>query len=115
MSLLNPKKDEPKVEVKAAPKPAPKPDRDAGKPPLAERKKLYGGKPYPEQDFVRVTYLSTGSISGERFTKGKSGDVPKVVFEGHFKPKGIAKLWEKPKPAPVAVRPKTDVGSFRRR
>lgn len=86
-----------------------------GKPPLADRKRLYGGALYPETSFVRVTYLSTGSLSGERFMAGKHGEVPKAVFEKHFKPKRIAKLWEKPKLKPAAKRPSSDVGAFRRR
>lgn len=85
------------------------------KAPAGKHMRKWGMKEYPSNEFVRVTFLVTGSLSGVRFTKGKSGDVPKAVFESTLKPLGQAKLWEKPKPKPVAVRPGTDVGAFRRR
>lgn len=105
------KGEEPKAEHAKEPQIDPK----TGKLPSAAHMRRWGMKEYPSDSFVRVTFLVTGSLSGERFTKGKSGDVPKAVFEGTLKPLRQAKLWEKPKPKVVAARPASDVGAFRRR
>lgn len=87
-------------------------EKEAPKPPKMRR---WGGIEHPEDSFVRVIFLATGSLNGERFEKGASGDVPKQVFEKTFKPLGQAKLWEKPKPASIFKRPASDVGNFKRR
>jgi hypothetical protein len=101
-----------KMVTEAAPaSPALGPD---GKLPPHLRKRRWGGVEYPEQDFIRVTFLKDGSIGGERFTKGRSADVPKEVFEKTLKPNKQAKLYEKPTPPPALVRPATDKGNFKR-
>lgn len=112
------KEPEKKAEAKAAPPAAPPAEPAVGpdgKLPPHLRKRRWGGAEYLETDFVRVTFLATGSLNGERFEKGASGDVPKVVFEKTLKPRGQAKLWEKPKPASIFKRPASDVGNFKRR
>ena len=119
MSILS-KKDEPKAEASPVPAPAPAPlpppaiDPKTGKLPPGAHKRRWGQKEYPSKDFIRVTYLVTGSLSGQRFAQGKTGDVPKEVFEGTLKPGKMARLWEKPKVIPQAARPASDVGNFRR-
>jgi hypothetical protein len=85
-----------------------------GKLPLHLRKRRWGGIEHPEADFIRVTFLADGSIGGERFTKGRSADVPKAVFAMTLKPNKQAKLYEKPQPPPAQVRPATDKGNFKR-
>lgn len=102
------------IPVKAA-DPAPAPVSPPTKAPFAQHKRRWGGVEYPSPDFVRVTFLLDGGLAGERWRKGSSADVPKVVYESSLAPKKIAKLWAKPRPAAIVKRPATDVGnSFRR-
>lgn len=101
--------------AKSATPPAPAKPEHLIKAPAGKHQRKWGMKEYPSDSFIRVTFLVTGSLSGVRFTKGKSGDVPRSVFESTLKPLGQAKLWEKPKLKVVAARPASDVGAFRRR
>lgn len=116
MSAETKKAPEPKPGVKEVGKPVePGPDPKTGKLPPHLHTKRWAGIEYPSNSFVRVVFLQSGGINGERFTKGKSGEVPKKVFEETLKPQRQAKLWEKPKPVAIVKRPATDVGGFRRR
>jgi hypothetical protein len=88
----------------AAPAVAPKP----------VKMRRWGGIEFPEADFIRVTFLASGSVNGERFTKGRSADVPKSVFAQTLKPNKQAVLYVKPAPVVAMQRPATDKGNFKR-